>query len=170
VQEWSGADVSVAEIEIELARLRESPDGEEGAPRQRTSVMTHVAWVPPAVGEEAQWAGWAASNRGDLPTAEAAYRLAARALPDRPDPWANLGAVLERAGRAREALEADERAAALAPGSYQVRFNLGTALYRARRWRGAAEAFGAAARLRPDDPQAAHWAAAAAARAGKERP
>ncbi len=44
---WSGTDVSVAEIEVELARLRENPDGDDGAPRQRTSVMTHVAWVPP---------------------------------------------------------------------------------------------------------------------------
>jgi glucose-6-phosphate dehydrogenase-like protein OpcA len=47
VEAWSGIDVSIAEIERELARLRDSPaDGERG-PHQRTSVMTHVAWVPP---------------------------------------------------------------------------------------------------------------------------
>jgi len=44
---WAGVDVSVAEIEAELARLRESEPGEDRGPRQRTSVMTHVAWVPP---------------------------------------------------------------------------------------------------------------------------
>ena len=45
-EEWSGTDVSVGEIEAELARLRDA--GSEGhAPRQRTSVMTHLAWVPP---------------------------------------------------------------------------------------------------------------------------
>jgi hypothetical protein len=46
--EWSGADVSVADVEAELARLRDESAGEGRSPHQRTSVMTHVAWVPPA--------------------------------------------------------------------------------------------------------------------------
>ena len=41
--EWAGADVSVSEVEEKLARLR--TDTEEGS-AQRTSVMTHIAWVP----------------------------------------------------------------------------------------------------------------------------
>ncbi|HEY3921854.1 MAG TPA: glucose-6-phosphate dehydrogenase assembly protein OpcA [Gaiellaceae bacterium] len=44
--EWSGQDVSIAEIESELARLRDV-SAVEGQPHQRTSVVTHVAWVPP---------------------------------------------------------------------------------------------------------------------------
>jgi hypothetical protein len=44
--EWSGIDVTVAQIEDELARLREQTSHDDGLPRQRTSVMTHVAWVP----------------------------------------------------------------------------------------------------------------------------
>jgi hypothetical protein len=47
VARWSGTDVSVAEIETQLARLREPAPEEPGPPHQRTSVMTHVAWVPP---------------------------------------------------------------------------------------------------------------------------
>ena len=47
VDAWAGVDVSVGQIESELARLRDPSPGEERAPRQRTSVMTHVAWVPP---------------------------------------------------------------------------------------------------------------------------
>jgi hypothetical protein len=39
VQEWSGDDTTVAEIERALAGLREPSD-------LRTSVMTHTAWVP----------------------------------------------------------------------------------------------------------------------------
>jgi glucose-6-phosphate dehydrogenase assembly protein OpcA len=46
-EEWTGEDVSVAEIERELARLRYESAGRESNPFQRTSVMTHVAWVPP---------------------------------------------------------------------------------------------------------------------------
>ena len=45
--EWTGIDVSIAEIETRLAELR-AEQAELGAPSQRTSVMTHVAWVPPA--------------------------------------------------------------------------------------------------------------------------
>lgn len=47
VEHWSGASVTIAEVEAALARLRDVPPGEGRPPRQRTSVMTHVAWAPP---------------------------------------------------------------------------------------------------------------------------
>jgi hypothetical protein len=47
VFDWSGTDSTIAEVESELARLRRESSGEDGNPHQRTSVMTHVAWVPP---------------------------------------------------------------------------------------------------------------------------
>jgi len=47
VEAWHGEDVSIAGIEAELARLRGGTLGTTGQPHQRTSVMTHVAWVPP---------------------------------------------------------------------------------------------------------------------------
>jgi len=46
---WTGDDVSIAEIERELARLRVATAQEDQQPNLRTSVMTHIAWVP------AQW-------------------------------------------------------------------------------------------------------------------
>jgi glucose-6-phosphate dehydrogenase assembly protein OpcA len=46
-QDWHGEGVSMAEIESSLARLRDESTGEGRHPQQRTSVMTHVAWVPP---------------------------------------------------------------------------------------------------------------------------
>jgi len=45
--EWTGADVSIAEIERELARLRYASAAETAQPNLRTSVMTHIAWAPP---------------------------------------------------------------------------------------------------------------------------
>ena len=42
---WTGEDVSIAAIERELARLRAETEGSQ--PNLRTSVMTHLAWVPP---------------------------------------------------------------------------------------------------------------------------
>ncbi|MFN2471470.1 MAG: glucose-6-phosphate dehydrogenase assembly protein OpcA [Gaiellaceae bacterium] len=44
VDEWEGHDVRVADVERELGALR-GTDGDGAA--FRTSVMTHVAWVPP---------------------------------------------------------------------------------------------------------------------------
>lgn len=49
--DWTGTDVSIAEIERELARLRYESAAESAQPNLRTSVMTHIAWVPP------QWLG-----------------------------------------------------------------------------------------------------------------
>jgi glucose-6-phosphate dehydrogenase assembly protein OpcA len=43
---WTGGDTTIAEIERELARLREATVAEGGQPTLRTSVMTHLAWVP----------------------------------------------------------------------------------------------------------------------------
>ncbi len=46
--DWTGEDVSVAQIERELARLRFASSEASSQPNLRTSVMTHIAWVPPA--------------------------------------------------------------------------------------------------------------------------
>jgi glucose-6-phosphate dehydrogenase assembly protein OpcA len=44
--DWSGEDVTLDEVEAELARLRQAAVEEANGALQRTSVMTHVAWVP----------------------------------------------------------------------------------------------------------------------------
>jgi glucose-6-phosphate dehydrogenase assembly protein OpcA len=44
---WTGDDTTIAEIERHLARLREESVREGAQPNLRTSVMTHIAWVPP---------------------------------------------------------------------------------------------------------------------------
>jgi hypothetical protein len=44
---WTGEDVTIAEIERELARLRYESSEQNSQPNLRTSVMTHIAWAPP---------------------------------------------------------------------------------------------------------------------------
>jgi glucose-6-phosphate dehydrogenase assembly protein OpcA len=46
-REWSGLDVTSSAVDGELANLRRETVGDDGQPHQRTSVMTHIAWVPP---------------------------------------------------------------------------------------------------------------------------
>jgi hypothetical protein len=57
VERWMGEDVSVAAIERELARLRGTSDQ---GPRLRTSVMTHLAWLP------VEWVGAARATLAGL--------------------------------------------------------------------------------------------------------
>src|SRR5580765_7907416 len=45
--DWTGEDVTIAQIERELARLRDASSTSEAQPNLRTSVMTHIAWAPP---------------------------------------------------------------------------------------------------------------------------
>jgi glucose-6-phosphate dehydrogenase assembly protein OpcA len=54
VEAWHGRDASMTEIERQLARLRAGTAEETGRMIQRTSVMTHVAWVPPEWVEAAE--------------------------------------------------------------------------------------------------------------------
>jgi glucose-6-phosphate dehydrogenase assembly protein OpcA len=46
LEEWQGENVTMMDIERQLARMRQATNEERGQPNQRTSVMTHVAWVP----------------------------------------------------------------------------------------------------------------------------
>ncbi|HSL63681.1 MAG TPA: glucose-6-phosphate dehydrogenase assembly protein OpcA, partial [Gaiellaceae bacterium] len=52
IGDWTGEDVSLAEIERQFAELREQTAGGAGADL-RTSVSSHVAWVPPAWAQQA---------------------------------------------------------------------------------------------------------------------
>ena len=47
MDEWSGEDVAVADVVRALCRLREESAHDAEGPDMRTSVMTHMAWVPP---------------------------------------------------------------------------------------------------------------------------
>ena len=46
LESWSGEDVRLADVESELGRLRTQMVAEGAPPNLRTSVMTHLAWVP----------------------------------------------------------------------------------------------------------------------------
>ncbi len=46
LESWAGEDVRIADVETALARLRAASAAEGGSPNMRTSVMTHLAWVP----------------------------------------------------------------------------------------------------------------------------
>jgi Glucose-6-phosphate dehydrogenase subunit len=44
--DWTGEDVRLADVDRAIAELRAATASEGGSPSLRTSVMTHMAWVP----------------------------------------------------------------------------------------------------------------------------
>jgi hypothetical protein len=57
LESWTGEDIRLAEVESALGQLRAASSPTGAAPNMRTSVMTHVAWVPE---------GWLEQARGAL--------------------------------------------------------------------------------------------------------
>ena len=51
LNDWSGEDVRLADVDRAIAQLRASTASDGAPPSLRTSVMTHIAWVPE------EWAG-----------------------------------------------------------------------------------------------------------------
>lgn len=78
--EWTGCDTTIAEIEQQLARLRDESSADSAQPNLRTSVMTHIAWVPP------EWKGKAEETLAGM-----AERHPSRTLLLVPDPDADDG-------------------------------------------------------------------------------
>jgi hypothetical protein len=54
VEQWSGEDVKLADVEAALSKLRTASAPTGGPPNLRTSVMTHIAWVPVEWQEQAR--------------------------------------------------------------------------------------------------------------------
>ena len=81
LETWTGEDTSVGEIERQLGALREASATGEG-PQLRTSVMTHVAWVP------MEWEQAASDTLAGL-----AERHPSRAILLLPDPAAGEDAI-----------------------------------------------------------------------------
>jgi hypothetical protein len=80
LEDWTGEDVTIAEIERELARLRRESATKSEGPDLRTSVMTHMAWVPE------EWVGAARETLSGL-----AERHPSRTILLVPDPDAGDG-------------------------------------------------------------------------------
>jgi glucose-6-phosphate dehydrogenase assembly protein OpcA len=79
LEDWTGDETSVAEIERELARLRDATSREGSQPILRTSVMTHLAWVPPA------WKGAAEGTLAGMAERHPSRTLLLFPAPDEPD-------------------------------------------------------------------------------------
>jgi hypothetical protein len=75
---WTGDDTSIAEIERELARLRDASVREGAQPNLRTSVMTHIAWAPP------EWQGAAEETLAGMAERHPSRTLLLLPRPDEP--------------------------------------------------------------------------------------
>ncbi|MGG7567727.1 hypothetical protein ACQ5SO_16370 [Rhodovulum sp. DZ06] len=103
-------------------------------------------------GAELRARALAAQKAGRAAEAQALWRAHLAEAPDDAGAWANLGALLRRAGAHDAAALHHRRAAELLPGDARILANLANALADADRTAEALDARRAAAALRPDDP------------------
>ncbi|HLV79489.1 MAG TPA: tetratricopeptide repeat protein [Chthonomonadaceae bacterium] len=99
-------------------------------------------------------AGFAALQRGDLPTALTSLEAATQQDPEDYQAHLYLGAAYVQAGRAAEAVQTLTRAVHIQPASAQARYNLGVALERGGWPEQALTAYQQAVQLQPVYPQA----------------
>jgi glucose-6-phosphate dehydrogenase assembly protein OpcA len=78
-EEWSGENASIAEIERELAQLREASSLTEVGGNMRTSVMTHCVWVPQ------QWLDAAETTLAGMRERHPSRTILLVPAPDEPD-------------------------------------------------------------------------------------
>lgn len=77
--DWTGEDVTIAQIERQLARLRFESSEEGAQPNLRTSVMTHIAWAPP------EWQSVAEETLSGMAERHPSRTLLLVPKPDEPD-------------------------------------------------------------------------------------
>lgn len=95
--------------------------------------------------------GVSAYNRGDIAGSLQQFQAAVDAAPTNPDALNNLGQVLVRSGRAREAIPHFDRAIALSGGVWAYHFNRARAFAQLEQWPAAIAGYREAAKLFPDD-------------------
>jgi tetratricopeptide (TPR) repeat protein len=123
------------------------------APLQQPSGAPSAPLTPAAsfAAADATRSGSVAYQEGDLASAEERYTTAVAADPGNADALNNLGQVLVRTGRAREALPYFDHAIAIAGDVWAYRFNRARAHGELEEWRDAVTGYTEAARLFPDD-------------------
>lgn len=95
--------------------------------------------------------GVAAYNTGDVRAAATQFSAAVEADPNNASALNNLGQVLVRTGRAREAIPYFDRAIAVADNVWAYHFNRARAYAELKEWPRAIDGYTAAAKLFPDD-------------------
>lgn len=119
--------------------------------RGDTAVPAKTEPTPANVAVSDLIAGQQAYASGDLHAALQKLQAAADANPDDVRALNDLGQVLVRSGRAREAIVYLDKAVSLAPDSWAYQFNRARAYAQLQEWDNAIEGYRTAARLFPDD-------------------
>ena len=107
--------------------------------------------MTPVTREDFARAGEAAYAQGNMTVALSAFEAAVAAFPGDPDAENNLGQLLVRIGRAKDALLHLQRAVDAAPDKWSYRFNLARARSMDEDWAGAVADYRAASQMFPDD-------------------
>ncbi len=117
-------------------------------PEAHAEFMKAVS-LDPSLAWAHEWLARSYEAQGQFREAEKAFRAAIELAPDRPQPYADLGALLLRQKRSEEAIPMLAKAVNMAPTSISARVNLGFAYFSERRFQEARMEYWRAFRLRP---------------------
>lgn len=148
----AGSPSSVSSASIFGAGAAASPTKTASEPTPRAARSSDD--VPPpedVTSADHARSGIAAYNGGDIATAEAKLRAAVEADGENAETLNNLGQVLVRAGKAREAIAFFDRAIAVSSGEWAYRFNRARAFAELKDWQQAIAGYTDAARIFPND-------------------
>jgi tetratricopeptide (TPR) repeat protein len=122
------------------------------APARSASASAGVGGPDPAsIATSDLIAGQQAYVSGNIDTSLEQLQAAVEANPNDPRALSDLGQLLVRTGRAREAVAYLDKAVSLKPDSWAYQFNRARAYAQLQEWGQAVEGYRAAARLFPDD-------------------
>ena len=124
-----------------FAARRQVPAAEPAAP---AADAERAFLDPPAVGSQAY-------DAGDYASSLAQFQAAVERNPQDAESWSNLGQVLVRLNRVKEAIPCYERALALLPDRWAYQFNLARALGLLGDWEQSVAGYRRAQALFPDD-------------------
>jgi tetratricopeptide (TPR) repeat protein len=129
------------------------PSRVPNAPPRSTSASTSTVGGPDPASLAASdlIAGQQAYVSGNIDASARQLQAAVAANPNDPRALSDLGQVLVRTGRAREAVPYLDKAVSLKPDSWAYQFNRARAYAQLEEWGEAVEGYRAAARLFPDD-------------------
>lgn len=145
---WPAPDAAVPVATSTAAAAAAAPPA---PPPPAAADPAPLATAPAFDSRQVAAAGLVAYTRGDITGSVEQFQAVVEADPQNAEALNNLGQVLVRSGRPREAIPYFDRAIAQAGGVWAYHFNRARALGQLQQWSAAVAGYRAAARLFPDD-------------------
>jgi len=151
VTTWFVLSPAAAPAPPAVVQTAAPPPAPGARPARTVDAARETAQARTFSSREVSRSGMAAYNRGDVAGSLEQFRAAVDADPENPEALNNVGQVLVRSGRTRDAIPYFDRAIGISDGVWAYHFNRARAYAQLQQWTSAVTGYREAARLFPDD-------------------